>query len=208
MVILGLTGSIGMGKSAAAKVLRRLGVPVNDADTAVHGMLRGKGQAVEAVQAAFPGVVLGGAVDRDALASQVFADEEALGRLEALLHPLVRRREERFLGLACRRGARLAVLDIPLLFEIGAQVRCDAVIVVSAPRFVQEIRVLKRPGMTLERLAAVRARQMPEREKKCRADFVVNTGLGRDLSLKSIHGIVKVANRWRGAKWPPPRTRF
>ena len=203
MVILGLTGSIGMGKTAAAKVLRRLGVPVHDADAAVHDMLGSKGLAVDAVRAAFPGVVQDGAVDRDALASKVFADEDALRRLEALLHPLVRRREERFLGIACRRGARLAVLDIPLLFETGAEKRCDAVIVVSAPRFVQELRVLKRPGMTRKRLAAIRVRQVPEEEKNRRADFVIYTGLGRDLALKSIHGIVKVTSRWRGANWPP-----
>ncbi len=208
MVILGLTGSIGMGKTAAAGVFRRFGVPVHDADAAVHGMLGDKGQAVEAVRAAFPGVVQGGAVDRDVLASKVFADAEALRRLEALLHPLVWWREHRFLGLVCRRGARLAVLDIPLLFETGAQVRCDAVVLVSAPRFVQDSRVFKRSGMTRARLAAIRARQMPEREKKRRADFVVATGLGREQALKSIHGIVKVASRWRGAKWPPTRTRF
>lgn len=208
MVILGLTGSIGMGKTAVAKVFRRFGVPVHDADAAVHGMLGGKGQAVEAVRRAFPGVVHGGAVDREALASKVFTDEDALRRLEVLLHPLVRRSQYRFLGHACRRGARLAVLDIPLLFETGAEKRCDAVILVSAPRFVQDFRVLKRPGMTHERLAAIRARQMPEREKKRRANFVVATGLGRDSALKSIHGIVKVASRWRGAKWPPPRTWF
>lgn len=206
MVILGLTGSIGMGKTAAARVFRRLGVPVHDADGAVHDMLAVKGQAVEAVREAFPGVVRDGAVDRDALASKVFADGDALGRLEALLHPLVRRREHLFLSLACRHGARLAVLDIPLLFETSAEKRCDAVIVVSAPRFVQEFRVLKRPGMTHGRLRAIRARQMPEREKKRRADFVVTTGLGLDSTLKSIHGIVKVASQWRGANWPPPRT--
>lgn len=203
MIILGLTGSIGMGKTAAAKVFRGLGVPVHDADAAVHHMLAGRGRAVEAVRAAFPGVVKDGAVDRAALASKVFADAEALRRLEALLHPLVRRREDRFLGLACRHGARLAVLDIPLLFETGAETRCDAVIVVSAPRFVQELRVLKRPGMTLDRLAAIRARQVPEEEKKRRADFIVRTGLGRDLALKSIHQIVKVTSQWRGAHWPP-----
>jgi dephospho-CoA kinase len=208
VIILGLTGSIGMGKTAAAKVLRRLGVPVHDADAAVHHMLGDRGQAVEAVRAAFPGVVKGTAVDRDALASKVFADEDALRRLEALLHPLVRRRENRFLGLACRRGARLAVLDIPLLFETGAQVRCDAVIVVSAPRFVQELRVLKRPGMTRDRLAAIRRRQVTEEEKKRRADFVVCTGLGRDTALKSIHGIVKVTSQWRGAHWPPAGPRI
>ena len=208
MVILGLTGSIGMGKTAAAKVFRGLGVPVHDADAAVHVMLGTGGQAVEAVRAAFPGVVKDDAVDRDALASKVFADVAALKRLEALLHPLVRRREQRFLGLACRGGARLAVLDIPLLFETGAETRCDAVIVVSAPRFVQELRVLKRPGMTMERLAAIRVRQVPETEKKRRADFVVCTGLERGQALKSIRGIVTVTRRWRGAKWPPKRSRF
>ena len=193
MVILGLTGSIGMGKSAAARAFRRLGVPVHDADKAVHALLAEGGEAVAAVAEAFPGVVRDGAVDRQALARRVFDDDDALARLEDLLHPLVRRSEQRFLKAARAHGRRVVVLDIPLLFETGGEDRCDAVVVVSAPAFVQAQRVLKRPGMTRKRLESILARQMPDAEKRRRADFIVPTGLGLDFSLRVVREIVRVA---------------
>ncbi len=202
-MILGLTGSIGMGKSAAADNFRRLGVPVHDADKAVHGLLAKGGEAVAPIAELFPAAVRGGAVDRAAVAREVFEDAAALDRLEAVLHPLVRRNEMAFLGAAARRGCRLVVLDIPLLFETGAEARCDAVVVVSAPRAVQERRVLKRPGMTRERFESILARQMPDAEKRRRADFVVLTGLGRAFGLNQIRNIVTIASLWRGNKWPP-----
>ncbi len=211
MVILGLTGSIGMGKTVAAEMFRRAGVPVHDADRAVHGLLATGGIGVAAVAEAFPGVVRDGHVDRAALAGKVFGDDEALSRLEAIIHPLVRRRERGFLRAAAAQGRRLVVLAVPLLFETGGERRCDGVVVVSAARPVQEARVLKRPGMTRQRLRFILSRQMCDVKKRRRADFVVATGLGRGFSLRAIKKIVKVTRRWRGAKWPPrgfqPRAR-
>ena len=211
MVILGLTGSIGMGKTVAAGMFRRLGIPVHDADRAVHGLLAKDGAAVAAVAAAFPGAVRDGRVDRAALAGKVFGDDEALSRLEAIIHPLVRRRERDFLRTAAAQGRRLVVLAVPLLFETGGERRCDGVVVVSAARLVQEARVLRRPGMTRERLEFILSHQMCDAKKRRRAEFVVATGLGRGFSLRAIMKIAKVARRWRGAKWPPrgfqPRAR-
>lgn len=203
MVILGLTGSIGMGKTVAAGIFRRLGIPVHDADRAVHGLLAKDGACVAAVAAAFPGAVRDGRVDRAALAGKVFGDDEALSRLEAIIHPLVRRRERDFLRTAAAQGRRLVVLAVPLLFETGGERRCDGVVVVSAARPVQEARVLRRPGMTRERLEFVLSHQICDAKKRRRAEFVVATGLGRGLSLRAIKKIVKVARRWRGTKWPP-----
>lgn len=203
MVILGLTGSIGMGKSAAAAQLRRLGVAVHDADATVHRLLACGGRAVPAVAAAFAGVVRDGAVDRNALGARVFGDRPALRRLEAILHPLVRSAERAFLARSARHRRRLVALDIPLLFESGGQRRCDAVIVVTAPAFLQSQRVLRRPGMTVAKLRAIRAQQMPDREKRRRADFVVATGLGYRQSLRQLSQIVTVMRSRPGRKWPP-----
>lgn len=189
MIILGLTGSIGMGKSTAAAMLRRLGVPVHDADATVHRLLAKGGAAVAPIAAAFPGVVQDGAVDRAALGAEVFRDKAALRRLEAIVHPLVRRAEIAFLQRMRRRRMPLVVLDIPLLFETGGQTRCDAVAVVSAPAFLQAQRVLRRPGMTPERLAAVRKAQMPDTEKRRRATAVVATGLGKRPALRALVGL-------------------
>lgn len=207
VVILGLTGSIGMGKTVAAGLFRRLGVPVHDADAAVHRLLGPGGAAVEAVGRAFPGVVSGGAVDRRELGRRVFADADALRRLEALLHPAVWRDQRAFLERAARRGCRLAVLDVPLLFETGADADCDAVAVVSAPRFVQEARVLARPGMTRARLAAVQAEQLPDAEKRRLADFVIPSGLGRRETLRAVGRVVAVAETLRPGCWPWPDPR-
>ncbi|MDR6293688.1 dephospho-CoA kinase [Inquilinus ginsengisoli] len=203
MRILGLTGSIGMGKSTAAAMFRRDGIAVHDADAVVHDLLRRGGAAVPAVEAAFPGVVRDGAVDRRALGAQVFGDPAALRRLEAILHPLVRRRLRRFLRQAGRRGDALVVLDIPLLFETGGERFCDGVAVVSAPRLLQRQRVLARPGMTTEKFAAILAAQMPDRDKQRRADWVVPTGLGRRASRLALRAVRRQALARPGRRWRP-----
>jgi dephospho-CoA kinase len=192
MIVLGLTGSIGMGKSTAAAALRRLGVPVHDADAEVHRLLRRDKPTISAVEAAFPGVARSGAIDRGELGRRVFGDAAALARLEAILHPRVHQAEKRFLRRARAARAPLAVLDIPLLFETGGERRCHATAVVSAPGFVQASRVLHRPGMTRSRLAAILSRQMPDVEKRRRADFVVPTGLDRRSSLRALAEVVRL----------------
>ena len=202
-MILGLTGSIGMGKSTAADSFRRLGVPVHDADKTVHELLAKDGEAAPRIKDLFPEAVKKGTLDRELIAKRVFGDAEALARIEEILHPIVRRREQAFLGRAARQGRPLVVLDIPLLFETGGEVRCDAVVTVSAPKFIQQQRVLKRPGMTQERFDTILGRQIPDAEKRRRADFVVLTGLGRDFSLRQILNLVRITSRWRGTKWPP-----
>ena len=215
MVILGLTGSIAMGKTTAAGLLRRLGVPVFEADREVHALLARGGAAVPMVAAEFPGLVTAGlvtngVVDRSALGQRVFADAQALADLEAILHPLVRRSEQRFLRAAALRRVPLVVLDIPLLLETGGERAVDATLVVSAPAFIQESRVFGRPGMTPERLQAVLGRQMADVEKRRRADFVVPTGLGRRETLRRLKGIVTLMRRQRGRNSPPspyPRER-
>jgi dephospho-CoA kinase len=190
-VILGLTGSIGMGKSETARMFRRLGVPVFDADAAVHKLMNKGGAAVDAVSQAFPGVEKDGAIDRKALGGRVFNDKPALKQLEAILHPLVRKSEQAFIKRARMERKPLVVLDIPLLFETGGEGRCDYVAVVSAPPFVQRYRVLARPGMTDERLAQIRAQQMADREKRERADFVIPTGNGKGFALARVKDIIK-----------------
>src|SRR5512132_333920 len=190
MMVLGLTGSIAMGKSTAAAMFRRLGVPVYDADRAVHRLLGKGGAAVSPVAGAFPGVVVEGEVDRRLLAARVFGDAAALRELEGILHPLVARERRRFLRAARRQGRRLVVLDIPLLFETGGERDCDAVAVVSAPASLQYARLLQRPGMSPERIAGIMRRQMPDEEKRRRADFVIPTGLGKASSYATIRGIV------------------
>jgi dephospho-CoA kinase len=183
MIILGLTGSVGMGKSTAAREFRRLHIPVHDADKAVHRLVGRGGRAVAEVAAVFPGVLKNGAIDRIALGRLVFADPAALKRLEGILHPLVRAAERRFLARARRQRRKLVVLDIPLLFEV------------SAPRRIQLARVMARPGMTAERLAGVEARQMPDAEKRRRADIVIETGLGRRHSLARLRRELKRLQR-------------
>jgi dephospho-CoA kinase len=190
MVVLGLTGSIGMGKSTAARMLRCARVPVCDSDAIVHTLLARGGAAVAAIGREFPGVVRDGAVDRQALGAAVFGRPAALERLEAIVHPRVRQAQDAFLRQARRRRAPVAVLDIPLLFETGAEARVDAVVVVSAPAVVQRARVLARPGMTAQKLAAILARQMPDGEKCRRADFVVETGGGRWPARRALRKII------------------
>jgi dephospho-CoA kinase len=191
MIVLGLTGSIGMGKSTAANAFRRLRIPVFDADAAVHQLQGRGGAAVRPIEAAFPGTTKDGRVDREALRARVLGDPAALTRLERIVHPLVRRAEFSFLAAARRRGETLAVLDIPLLLETGRRRHVDQVIVVSAPPAVQRARVLARRGMTEERLKAILARQMPDALKRRKAEHVVRTGLSRHAAQRHIRRIVR-----------------
>jgi dephospho-CoA kinase len=203
MIVIGLTGSIGMGKSTAAAMLRRLGVPVHDSDAAVHRLIGRGGRAVARIEKAFPGVVKDGAVDRAALGARVFGDAAALKRLEAILHPMVAGEKGRFLRLWASRRCKAVALDVPLLFETKGDRQCDVTILVSAPAFIQANRVLRRPGMTRARLDEIRARQMPEAEKRRRASFIVPTGLGHRLTLRRLTEIVQQVSRKGGKHWPP-----
>jgi dephospho-CoA kinase len=184
--IIGLTGGIGMGKSTAAAAFRRARIPVFDADLAVHRMQARGGRAVRAIEAAFPGTVKDGAVDRAALREAVLGNRAALTRLEHILHPMVEAEERAFVGRARRLGKRAVVLDIPLLFEVGGDKRVDMVVVTSAPRAIQVQRVAKRRGMSTVDVEAVIARQMADAEKRRRADLVVKTGLSRNHTLRIL----------------------
>jgi dephospho-CoA kinase len=196
MIILGLTGSIGMGKSTVADFFAAEGVPVYDADAAVHRLY--EGAAVPAIEAAFPGTTVGGKVDREKLAARVLDDSAALRRLEAIVHPLVRREEERFATEAAAAGAKVVVLNIPLLFEVGGAARCDAVVVVSAPAAIQRERVMGRPGMTEAKFASIAAKQMSDAEKRRRADFVVDTSTDFDSTRAQVRAILQaLANQPR-----------
>ena len=195
MIIIGLTGTIAMGKTTTARLFAEEGVPVHDADAAVHKLY--EGEAVELIEAAFPGSTKDGKVDRVALGHQVVGNPSALQRLEAIVHPLVRKSETKFLHEAERRGAGIVVLDIPLLFETG-EGRADATVVVSAPAEMQRARVLER-GMGLERLEALLKRQMPDAEKRRRADFVVDSSQGvehaRDQVRQILAAVAKMPTR-------------
>jgi dephospho-CoA kinase len=190
MKIIGLTGGIGMGKSTASAMFRRHRVPIFDADRAVHDLQAVGGRAVRPIEAAFPGTTQGGAVDREALRRAVLGNPTALKQLERIVHPLVRDAEKRFLASARRAGKSLVVLDIPLLLETGGQKRADLVVVVSAPAAVQAVRVLRRPGMTAERLTAIRARQMSDAMKRRKADVVIHTGLSRHFAVSAIRRLL------------------
>jgi len=189
MFILGLTGSIGMGKSTTAKMFAAQGVPVYDADAAVHRLYAG--EATAAIEAAFPGTTADGQVDRDKLAKLVLGDPAAIKRLEAIVHPLVHLARERFLQEAEKSGAPIALLDIPLLFETGGDKRCDAVVVVSAPAEMQRLRAFERPGMSEEKLAALLGKQVPDAEKRARADFVVDTSQGFEHARAQVREILQ-----------------
>lgn len=208
MLVVGLTGSIAMGKSTTAAALRRSGIPVHDADAAVHRLMAVGGAAVPALAAAFPSAVRGGQVDRRALGKIVFSDPAALRRLEGLLHPLVQEDSRRFLQRAALRGCRLAVLDIPLLFETGADRRVDAVIVVSAGPVIQAQRVLARPGMDRATLRAILGRQMADWKKRARADHVVPTGLGRGPAVRALKIALSQASRRGRCRRPPGWPRY
>ena len=189
MRIVGLTGSIGMGKTTTAAMFRAAGVPVHDADAAVHRLYAGA--AVAPVEAAFPGVTADAIIDRGRLAERVLDDPKALKRLEAIVHPLVAAEEARFLEACRARGAAIAILDIPLLFESGAVKRVDAIVVVTADAAVQRQRVLARPGMTPERFASIAARQLPDAEKRRRAHFLVDTGHGMQPARRQVAAILR-----------------
>jgi dephospho-CoA kinase len=188
--VAGLTGSIGMGKTETGKLFTRLGIPVHDSDATVHALYEKGGAAVEPIAAAFPGTVKQGRVMRAALAARIAGDEAAFKRLEAIVHPMVRKSQSEFLAAAAKRGDELVVLDIPLLFETGGDSRVDAVIVVSAPQAVQRARVLARPDMTLEKLEAIHARQVPDAEKRAKADFVIETDKGLEHAFKAAKDVV------------------
>jgi dephospho-CoA kinase len=191
MMVLGLTGGMGMGKSTAAAAFRRARIPVFDADAAVHQLQARGGRAVRPIEAAFPGTVRDGAVDRVALRHAVLGNRDALTRLEHILHPLVEQEERAFVARAHRQGRRAVVLDIPLLFETGGDRRVDRIVVVSAPRAVQMHRIRSRRRMNPTDIAAVIARQMPDAEKRRRADVIVRTGLSRHNSLKALNRLIR-----------------
>jgi dephospho-CoA kinase len=188
MIVLGLTGSIGMGKSTVAKMFADEGMPVFDADAAVHRLQGPEGALVEQIEAHFPGTTGPGGVDRGALAERVLGEPEALRRLEALVHPAVAREREAF--LAENAAEPLVVLDIPLLFEAGGSERVDRIAVVSAPAKVQRERVLARPGMTVEKFERILARQLPDSEKRARADFVISTGGSLEETRRAVRRIL------------------
>jgi dephospho-CoA kinase len=189
MFILGLTGSVGMGKSTTAKFFAEEGVPVHDADAVVHRVY--ENEAVPLIKAAFPGTTADGKVDRVKLGSRVMGDLAALRQLEAIVHPLVWDAEQRFLAEAEAKGVPVVLLDIPLLFETGGEARVDAVVVATAPADVQRARVLERPGMTEQRLQAMLARQLPDSEKRRRADFIVDTSRGFDDARAQVQEILR-----------------
>jgi dephospho-CoA kinase len=190
MIVLGLTGSIGMGKSTTARMFVEAGVPVYDSDAAVHALYASGGAAVAPVEAAFPGVVVDGAIDRARLSAAVMGDSEALAVLESIVHPLVGAHRIGFFEDAQAQGADIVVLDIPLLYETGGEKKVDKVVVVSAPADVQRERVLARPGMDVAKFEAILARQTPDAEKRDRADFVIDTGWGLDAARDQVRDVL------------------
>jgi dephospho-CoA kinase len=191
MIILGLTGSIGMGKSTTAKLFAEAGVPVYDADAAVHMLY--EGEAAPAIEAAFPGATVDGKVDRNRLSARVVHDPAAIKRLEQIVHPMLGASRQKFLRDAEQSGAPVAVVDVPLLFETGGEERVDAVVVVTTTPEIQRERILERPNMTDEKLDAILTRQMPDAEKQKRAHFVVDTSHGLDPVRKRIRDILNEA---------------
>jgi dephospho-CoA kinase len=202
MLVLGLTGSIGMGKSTTARFFAEEGVPVLDADAVVHALY--DGEAVAAIEAAFPGTSKDGRIDREELSRLVVGDPAALKRLESIVHPLVRAAQARFLADAERSGAPVAVLDVPLLFETGGDQLVDAVVVVSAPADVQRARTLDRAGMTAEKFDTLMQKQMPDAEKRRRADFIVDTSQSLDSARAQVRAILAAVRAIRGRKGKGP----
>jgi dephospho-CoA kinase len=189
MFVLGLTGSIGMGKSTTAAMFRAAGIKVHDSDAAVHALYRGA--AAPLVEAAFPGTVRNGSVDREALAKRIVSDPAAMALLEAIVHPLVKADRAAFLAEAQAAGKRLAVVDIPLLYETGAEREVDAVLLVTASEAVQKARIAARPDMTPEKLAAIIARQMPDSDKRARADFIIDTSGGTEDTERQVADMLR-----------------
>lgn len=188
MIVIGLTGSIGMGKSTTAKMFEEEGVLVADSDAMVHDLYRGP--AAPLIEAAFPGSVINGVVDRTKLSTFVIGNPANMTKLEAIVHPLVRQAQDEFLADAKSSGAKIAVLDIPLLFETGAQNRVDKIVVVTAPGTVQKQRVMARPGMTSKKFEAIIARQTPDGEKRARADFIIETSQGLDTARRQVKAVL------------------
>ncbi|KQV35828.1 MULTISPECIES: dephospho-CoA kinase [unclassified Rhizobium] len=188
MIMLGLTGSIGMGKSTTAQMFVDLGIPVNDADAVVHDLYQG--EAVAPMENAFPGVISDGRVDRAKLSSVLAADPSRFKELEAIIHPLVRRREKQFLERHRALETPIVVLDIPLLYETGGESRVDAVVVVTADPDTQRERVLKRPGMTPEKFDLILSRQMPDAQKRAKADYIIDTGQGFDSARAQVAALI------------------
>lgn len=188
MIVLGLTGSIGMGKSTTAQMFVDLGIPVNDADAVVHDLYQG--EAVAPMEKAFPGVVTDGRVDRAKLSAVLAAEPSRFKELEAIIHPLVRQREQEFLQRHRTLETPIVVLDIPLLYETGGEGRVDAVVVVSADAAIQRERVLKRPGMTPEKFDLILSRQMPDAQKRAKADYIIDTGEGLDSARTQVAALV------------------
>ena len=205
MFILGLTGSVGMGKTSAVAVFRRQKICVFDADGAVRQLLEKNGEAVEMVGKAFKGVVIDCQVNRNKLGEIVFGDAGALSTLEEIIHPLVRNKQRLFLRSVANHRQSLAVLDIPLLFETGGERNCDAVAVVTAPKFLQKIRVMGRGDMTETKFRGIIKRQMQDQEKRDRADFIIPSGLGKRISFQSIQNIIRIVLTLPGTHWPPGR---
>jgi dephospho-CoA kinase len=195
MIILGLTGSIGMGKSTTASLFAEAGVPVYDADATVHMIY--EGEAAPAIEAAFPGTTAGGKVDRTKLSAQVVHDAAAMKRLEGIVHPMLRAYHQKFLHEADQSGAPVAVVDVPLLYETGGEKRVDAVVVVTTSPEIQRERILSRDNMTKEKLDAILARQLPDAEKRKRADFIVDTSHGLDPVRARIRDILDQAAKMR-----------
>jgi dephospho-CoA kinase len=193
--VLCLTGSLGMGKSRTASFFAEAGVPVHDADAAVHALY--EGEAAPLIEQAFPGATSDGKVDRTRLAAMVLGDAAAIARLEAIVHPLVARVRDRFLAEAQARGAPVVVLDVPLLFETGGDRGCDAVVVVSAPADVQRRRAFERPGMTEEKFTALVAKQTPDAEKRRRADFIVDSSQSFDHARAQVRDILEAVAKMR-----------
>jgi len=203
LFILGLTGSIGMGKSETSKMFRRLDVPVFDADAAVHTLLKRGGRAVRPVESIFPGVTKDGSIDRRVLGPRVFRNKKELRRLEAILHPMVAKMQRAFLNQARARRLPLVVLDIPLLFEGRGEERCDATVLASAPYFIQRQRVLSRSDMGVKKFEDIRRQQVPDIVKRQRADFILPTGLGRRHTLDRVVRIILAYRGQTGHAWPP-----
>ncbi|MCF6321094.1 MAG: dephospho-CoA kinase [Rhizobiaceae bacterium] len=188
MIILGLTGSIAMGKSTTADMFRAEGIPVHDADKTVHDLY--KNEAVKPVKEIFPDAVIDGKVDRQALGRLVLGNRNNMQKLEKLIHPMVRKKEQEFLQTASKNKAELVVLDIPLLFETGGNKRVDATLVVTASAQEQEKRVMSRPGMTKQKFASILKHQIPDAEKRQKADFIIDTSLGMEKARQSVRGII------------------
>lgn len=201
MVIVGLTGSIGMGKSETAKMFRALGVPVYDADAAVHAIYAPGGSAVAPIEAAFPGVTNANGVDRDALAKLVLNDPAALKKLESIVHPLVGREQQKFLEQAVRDGAEMVVIDVPLLYETDGQKRVDCVVLVSAPYELQRERVLARPGMYEEKFQAILAKQVPDAQKRQQADYIIDSSRGLEHAMAQVEALIPQLKKVPARAW-------